>query len=247
MLSISIEASTPTPLSRNFVSSPQAKALSILARVPLPIPSESAIKKLCSLIFITECVSPETFSPLFMAYATPKAASSAPAQRTARPGVTVSAALGELLSRSGQIESRYREDRRTLQTGEAVLSKVRDALGRMAELAEKAAGDGDIDRDALQAGLERLTDEVERMLTGAFAGKTPLFLDEGAEPGGGVEALLRAVFSEASAGTEAARSLPEWLVRGLTAGELTPERIREAARAVKPDTIYFLKGKEAQA
>ena len=33
---------------------------------------------------------------------------------------------------------------------------------------------------------------------------------------------------EASAGTEAARSLPEWLVRGLTAGELTPERIREA-------------------
>jgi len=138
---------------------------------------------------------------------TSKTAPSAPAQRTARPGVTVSAALGELLSRSGQIESRYREDRRTLQTGEAVLSKVRDALGRMAELAEKAAGDGDIDRDALQAGLERLTDEVERMLTGAFAGKTPLFLDEGAEPGGGVEALLRAVFSEASAGTEAARRL----------------------------------------
>ena len=28
---------------------------------------------------------------------------------------------------------------------------------------------------------------------------------------------------------------------------VTPERIREAARAVKPDTIYFLKGKEAQA
>ena len=159
---------------------------------------------------------------------TSKAAPSTAAQRTARPGVTVSAALGELLSRSGQIESRYREDRRTLQTGEAVLSKVRDALGRMAELAEKAAGDGDIDRDALQAGLERLTDEVERMLTGAFAGKTPLFLDEGAEPGGGVEALLRAVFSEASAGTEAARSLPEWLGRGLTAGELAPERIREA-------------------
>ena len=59
---------------------------------------------------------------------TSKTAPSTAAQRTARPGVTVSAALGELLSRSGQIESRYREDRRTLQTGEAVLSKVRDAL-----------------------------------------------------------------------------------------------------------------------
>lgn len=28
--------------------------------------------------------------------------------------------------------------------------------------------------------------------------------------------------------------------------DVTPERIQEAARAVKPDTIYFLKGKEAQ-
>ena len=28
---------------------------------------------------------------------------------------------------------------------------------------------------------------------------------------------------------------------------VTPQRIREAAQAVKPDTIYFLKGKEAQA
>ena len=26
--------------------------------------------------------------------------------------------------------------------------------------------------------------------------------------------------------------------------DVTPERIREAAQAVKPDTIYFLKGKE---
>ena len=37
-------------------------------------------------------------------------------------------------------------------------------------------------------------------------------------------------------------------IPGLTAAlrTVTEERIREAARAVKPDTIYFLKGKEEQ-
>ena len=30
---------------------------------PLPIPSDKAIKNACSFILITECVSPETFSP----------------------------------------------------------------------------------------------------------------------------------------------------------------------------------------
>ncbi len=27
---------------------------------------------------------------------------------------------------------------------------------------------------------------------------------------------------------------------------VTPERVMEAARAIRPDTIYFLKGKETQ-
>ena len=44
---------------------------------------------------------------------------------------------------------------------------------------------------------------------------------------------------QAAAGTD--ETLP-----GLTAAirAVTPERIREAAQAVKPDTIYFLKAKE---
>ena len=36
-------------------------------------------------------------------------------------------------------------------------------------------------------------------------------------------------------------------LEGLSAalGEVTPQRVRDAAAAVKPDMIYFLKGKEA--
>lgn len=50
------------------------------------------------------------------------------------------------------------------------------------------------------------------------------------------------VMGQAAAGTD--ETIPG-LIAALKG--VTPERIQEAARAVKPDTIYFLKGKEAQA
>ena len=141
------------------------------------------------------------------------------------PGYTVSNSLQELMTRVSQAEGHIRESRRTLQTGETVLDEVQDSLSRMKELAQKAASGGDPDRAALQAELERLRENIDRMLSGASSGGVRLFLDgeEGLEEG--VEALLDAVLDEAFTKQEGTVEFPDWLVKSLTwnapsAGEL---------------------------
>ena len=140
-------------------------------------------------------------------------AKSQPPARTA--GATVSETLQRLMTHIGRAEASTRESHRTLQVGEAVLDEVQSALGRMAELAEKAASAG-ADTRALQAELERLRGEIDRMTGGARSGGDRLFLDgdmeieEGAEP-------------PADAGEEeAVQPLPDWLLKGLGQNGIRP-------------------------
>jgi len=135
---------------------------------------------------------------------TEHAARSQGAARTTGPGA--SETLQQLLARVSQAESRTRESRRTLQTGEAVLAEVQDRLSRAAELIRKA--EEAPDRAALQAELERLGEEIDRMTGGAAAGDTRLFLDGGV----GEDAALDAIISEA----KQQGVLPDWLVQALT-------------------------------
>ena len=154
---------------------------------------------------------------------TEKKAAAGQAQSVSRTtGFAVSETLRQLMSRVSQAENQSRESRRTLQTGEAVLDEVQDRLGRLAELAEKAAGGGASDRAALQAELEQLRGEIDRMTGAALAGDTPLFLDGelGVEDGGA--ALLDAIMGETSAAEENVRSLPDWLLKGIAQGDITP-------------------------
>ena len=151
---------------------------------------------------------------------TEKAAASGksqPAVRTA--GATVSETLQRLLSRIGQVETHTRESRRTLQSGEAVLAEVQDALGRMAELARKAAGGDRTDRAALQAELERLAEEIDRMTGGAYAGGLRLFLDGELELADGVDAPADVLPGEEEP------LLPNWLLRGMCQKDLTSEQV----------------------
>lgn len=99
----------------------------------------------------------------------------------ASTGLTVSDTLRQL---SGtQTASQVRESRRTLQAGEAVLAEVQDSLSRMDELAKKAAEEGgDIDREALQAELERLQEGIERMVSRAMSSGVQMFADDILEP-----------------------------------------------------------------
>lgn len=150
---------------------------------------------------------------------TAAAGKSRPVVKTA--GATVSETLQRLMTRIGQVETHTRESHRTLQTGEAVLAEVQDALSRMAELAGKAAGGGQADRAALQAELERLAADIDRMTGGAYAGGVRLFLDGDLEPGNDVEAPADAVPGE----EEAAPPLPDWLLKGLDQKDLSPERL----------------------
>lgn len=134
-----------------------------------------------------------------------------------KPGVTVSETLRQLMS--SQAVNNSRESRRTLQIGEAVLAEVQEKLGRIAELAQEASGGGEPDRAALQAELEQLRGEIDRIMRSAVAGGAQLFLDE-AGPDGGVEALLEAL---GEAGQEGA--LPDWLVSAITQDPPTAEQL----------------------
>ncbi len=138
-----------------------------------------------------------------------------PIQRTEKtPGFTLSETLRQMLSGSSRTESQIRESRRTLQSGEAVLAEVQENLSRMEALAREAAGEGETDRGALQAQLDRLRQEIDRIMRSA-AGGADLFLDGDAEDG--ADALLYALLSDAAAGQD----LPGWLTQGgLTADQL---------------------------
>lgn len=139
-------------------------------------------------------------------------------QTAGRAAATVSETLRELMGRVSQTERHLREGRRTLQSGEAALAEVQDGLGGMEELARRAAGEGAVDRGALQSELELLREEIERVAQNGI--KEGLFQD--GDAGDGLDALVDAVMEGLSARQEEVQALPNWLLRGM-AGEI-PDR-----------------------
>lgn len=134
------------------------------------------------------------------------------------PGYTVSPTLRQY--QAGQAESNTRASRRTLQTGESVLSEVKDSLDRIADLARQSAGGGKADRAALQAQLELLRADIDRMIGSAASGGTPLFLDKG--EASELEALLAAIDSAAG---EEGQALPDWLLTGIALNIPSADRL----------------------
>ena len=151
-------------------------------------------------------------APRYQSTAKAEKAAAAPAgQKTAgTAGCTVSETMQQLMSRVSQAENHSRESRRTLQTGQAVLAEVRDSLDRLGALARESAGDGSPDRTALQAQLEQLRGEIDRILDSALSGDVPLFLD------GDPEILTYTLTDQTAAGQEALRALPEWLLSAIS-------------------------------
>lgn len=141
------------------------------------------------------------------------------AARTGSAAATVSETLRQLMGRVTQAGRQAREGRRTLQSGEAALAEVEDNLERMKELARQAAADGAADRGSLQAELERLRGEIERIAqNGVQAG---LFQD--GEDADSLDALVvDAVMEGLSARQEAAEGLPSWLLGAMAGG--APDR-----------------------
>ena len=133
-------------------------------------------------------------------------------QPAGRAAATVSQTLRQMMSRVDQTSQQVREGRRTLRSGEAALAEVEDNLGRMEELARLSAGEGLVDRAALQEELELLRAEVERIASdGVNAG---LFQEE--ETADGLDEIVDAVLDGLAAGQEGADKLPSWLVSALT-------------------------------
>lgn len=153
--------------------------------------------------------------------------SSAPAASaggTARAGTgfTVSQTLRQLMERVGSALDLTRESRGTLRTGAGVLAEVQEKLARIGELAREASGEGSVDRGALQSEAELLSKEIDRILSRALAGDTPLFLDADGPDG---SAFLRALMSGANAGQSAAQALPHWLTNALFSGTVDTDRL----------------------
>ena len=145
---------------------------------------------------------------------TEKQAAAGQTQRAAsgRAADSVSETLRQLMSRVDQAGRQTREGRRALQSGEAALAEVEDNLGRMEELAQEAAGDGPVDRDALQQSLERLRGEISRIAQAGI--KAGMFQDgDGLD---GLDALVDAVMDGLSARQTGTGSLPAWLLGGMT-------------------------------
>lgn len=143
-------------------------------------------------------------------------------------GLSISETLRELMSRVNQAENRTRASRGVLQTGEAVLDEVQERLGRIAQLAQESAEGEPPDRAVLQAELEQLREDIDRMLTSAVVDGVPLFLDGDPSLEDGAEALLYAVINEA-AGQEALQDIPDWVKELLdrVEGGLTPDQAIE--------------------
>ena len=133
-------------------------------------------------------------------------------QTPGRAAATISQTLRQLMSRVDQTGRQVREGRRALPSGEAALAEVEDNLGRMEELARRSAGEGQMDRAALQQELELLRDEVERIARdGVEAG----LFQEG-EEADGLDRIVDEVMDALAAGQEGAEKLPSWLLSGLT-------------------------------
>lgn len=151
-----------------------------------------------------------------------KQSGSGQTQRTGRTAsATVSETLRQLMTRGAQAESHIRESRRTLQAGEAVLAEVQEKLARIAELAQESAGGGEPDRAALQTEVDRLLEEIDRVMRGAVVDDVPLFLDGDAVIGEGMEALLYA----GAADREGEQTLPDWLMRGIAQTGIDSEQL----------------------
>ena len=131
-----------------------------------------------------------------------------PAAESNKAAATVSETLRQLMGRVTQVGRQVREGRRTLQSGEAALAEVEDNLGRMEELARQAAQDGEVDRSALQEGLEKLRGEIDRIAQNGV--REGLFQD-----GDGLDALVDAALDSLSA-QEGAERLPSWLLNAMT-------------------------------
>ncbi len=109
-------------------------------------------------------------------------------------GSVISGRLQSLIDSLGASGSG--QGRRLLRAGEGVLAEAQTSLGKMAALARRAAGEGSVDRTALQGELDSLVNELDRVLKSAPG----LFSGEGG------------------------RTLPRWLADGLS-GDLSDARL----------------------
>lgn len=137
---------------------------------------------------------------------TEKSGGTASGQKSASAGDVISETLRQKFG--GVRLAEVRESRRTLQTGEAILSEVQERLGRISDLTEEAAS-GKEDGNKLQTAIKELVQQIDRILGSASTSGGPLFVDDAGTPG--IDALLSLL-----QGGVKAEKIPDWMLEGLS-------------------------------
>lgn len=159
-----------------------------------------------------------------------KTAGSAAGQGTAKTAGTAAETLEQLTRADSRAVRQAREAFRALQNGEGALDELQSSLDRLGELARKAAGGGAADREALQAELERLQKEVERIVSTGI----PLFPESGEAGAGDRLAALYLGAVIAGGGELPAEIDPEQALEGLKL------LLAQVAEGTEPDQAVAL-------
>ena len=159
-----------------------------------------------------------------------KTAGSAAGQGAAKAAGTASETLEQLTRADSREVRQAREAFRALQSGEGALDELQNSLDRLGELARRAAGGGAADREALQAELERLQKEVERIVSTGI----PLFPETGEAGAGDRLAALYLGAVIAGGGELPAEIDPEQALEGLKL------LLAQVAEGTEPDQAVAL-------
>lgn len=136
---------------------------------------------------------------------------------------TVSVTVQRMMNRLNPMETSNQQQ--LLRTGEGALAEARDTLSQMSALA-KAALDSSADTAALQAELETLVSQLDRILQSAAYDGTALFQDgDGSDLSSELNTLSNAiaqlstnetVTADGETTSSSGAVLPDWLTSGLT-------------------------------
>lgn len=159
-----------------------------------------------------------------------KTAGSAASQGTAKTAAAAAETLEQLTRADSRTVRQAREAFRAFQSGEGALDELQNSLDRLGELARKAAGGGAADREALQAELERLQKEVERIVSTGI----PLFPESGEAGAGDRLAALYLGAVIAGGGELPAEIDPEQALEGLKL------LLAQVAEGTEPDQAVAL-------
>lgn len=130
-------------------------------------------------------------------------------------GLAISEKMRRLITGLGQAHQNSKDGASLIQVGEGALDEIHGMLNRMVELAEQSANGtyvDELDRKGLQAELDQLCDDIDRIARSTNFNSIKLFQDKGLEYEQAKEAATSALHTQqqaAEVNQDAAQNVPQ--------------------------------------